>query len=85
MSTEQVNKKKKKWRSLHTPITGKKKKLAELTLDLLLSFYFNRYSSGVYNRPYEIYIQDLTGLRQLNTIIFKNQNQGGQFRANDFS
>jgi hypothetical protein len=72
--TEQVNKKKKKknWRSLHIPITGKKKKLAEFTLDLLLCFYLTRYSSGVYNRPYGIYIQDLAGLGQLNTIIYKN-------------
>jgi hypothetical protein len=48
VSTDQVNKKKKNWRSLHKPITGKKKKLAEFTL---LYFYLNRYSSGVYNRP----------------------------------
>jgi hypothetical protein len=61
MSTEQVNKKK-NWRSLHLPITGKKKKLAEFTLHLLLSFYLNQYSSGVYNRPYRIYIQDLACL-----------------------
>jgi hypothetical protein len=39
------------WRSLHVPITGKKKKLAEFTFDLLLPFYLNRYSGGVYNYP----------------------------------
>jgi hypothetical protein len=32
--------------------TGKtKNKLVEFKLDLLLPFYLNRYSSGVYNRP----------------------------------
>jgi hypothetical protein len=71
VSIEQVNKK--NW-SLHIPITGKKKRLEEFTLQLLLSFYLNRYSSGVYNRPYGIYIQDLAGLGQLNTLISKNQN-----------
>jgi hypothetical protein len=48
-------------------------------------FYLNRYSSGIYNHPYGIYIQDLAGLGQLNTIIFKNQNEGGQFGTIDFS
>jgi hypothetical protein len=39
----------------------KKKKLAEFTLDLLLSFYRNRYSGGVYNHP----LIDLPGASSL--------------------
>jgi hypothetical protein len=31
----------KNWTILHIPITGKKKKLAKFTLDLLLPFYLN--------------------------------------------
>jgi hypothetical protein len=52
-------------RNIH--ITGKKKKLVEFTLDLLLAFYLNRCFGGVYNRPTRLNkgLRDPTNKRRL--------------------
>jgi hypothetical protein len=36
------------------PLQEGKKKLVEFTLELLLPFYLNRYSGGIYNRPFSV-------------------------------
>jgi hypothetical protein len=84
VSTKQVGKQKKIRGIYIYPLQVRKKTGGVYTRPFII-FLSNRYSNRVYNRPYGIYIQDLAGLGQLNTIIFKNQNQGGQFGATDFS
>jgi hypothetical protein len=52
------------------PITSKEKKTGGVyTKSFIIFLIFTDILARVCNHPYRIYIQDLTGLRQLNTII----------------